>query len=177
MKYFSCCLLVLLFFTGCASSKVLYDYDSQTDFKQYKTFNFFEDVGKGLSELDVKRITHEVQIALEAKGMELAENPALYVNIFSKESPSVNRNTIGVGIGSSGRNVGFGISGGIPIESRKINQQLTIDFVESAENQLIWQGVAKSELKERISPEEKQLYFKKIVAKILSNYPPKKAAN
>ncbi len=172
MKYYK--YLFLLIFIACSSPKVLYDYDSQTNFTSYQTFNFFEDAGKGLNELDRKRVVYELQTALEAKGMRLAEEPDMYINILSNERPSVNRNTIGVGIGSSGRNVGFGISGGIPIESRKINQQLTIDFVESKNNQLIWQGVVTSELREKASPEEKKAYYQKIIAQMLSKYPPKK---
>ena len=172
MKYYK--YFFLLVIIGCSSSKVAYDYDSQTDFNQYKTFNFFEDAGKGLNELDIKRVTYEVTAALEAKGMQLTENPDMYINILSEERESLNRNTIGVGLGSGGRNVGFGISGGIPIESRKINQQLTIDFVESKYNQLIWQGISNSEIKEKTTPEERRVYYQKLIQKIMSNYPPKK---
>ncbi|WP_435255342.1 DUF4136 domain-containing protein [Tenacibaculum sp. A30] len=172
MKYYQ--YLFLLLFIGCTSSKVVYDYDSQVNFNDYKTFNFFEDAGKGLNELDRNRVEYELQTALEAKGMRLAETPDLYINIISNEQASVNRNRIGIGIGSGGRNVGFGISGGIPIESRKINQQVTIDFVESEKNQLIWQGKANSELNEKTSPEERRAYYQKLIQKILSNYPPKK---
>lgn len=175
MKYYQ--YFFLLIFIGCASTKVSYDYDSQVNFNDYKTFNFFEDAGKGLNELDRNRVEYELQAALEVKGMRLAETPDLYINIISNEQASVNRNRIGIGIGSGGRNVGFGISGGIPIESRKINQQVTIDFVESEKNQLIWQGIANSELNEKTSPEERRAYYQKLIQKILSNYPPKKASN
>jgi len=172
MKYYK--YFFLLVIIGCSSSKIAYDYDSQTDFNQYKTFNFFEDAGKGLNELDIKRVTYEITAALKAKGMQLTENPDMYINILSEERESLNRNTIGVGLGSGGRNVGFGISGGIPIESRKINQQLTIDFVESKYNQLIWQGISNSEIKEKTTPEERRVYYQKLIQKIMSNYPPKK---
>ena len=175
MKY--CKYLLLLVVIGCSSSKVVYDYDSQANFNSYKTFNFFKDAGKGLNELDVKRVSDELTTSLEAKGMQLGENPDIYINILAEERQSINRNTIGVGLGSGGRNVGFGISGGIPIESRKINQQLTIDFVESENNQLIWQGVANSEIKEKTSPEERRAYYQKLIQKIVSNYPPKKTSN
>ncbi|CAM1346395.1 DUF4136 domain-containing protein [Tenacibaculum crassostreae] len=165
--------LFLLIFLSCASPKIVYDYDSQTNFLSYKTFNFFEDAGKGLSDLDKKRIEQELISGLEAKGMKLAENPDMYINLLSEERPSLNRNTIGIGIGSGGRNVGFGISGGIPIESRKINQQLTIDFVESKNNQLIWQSISNSEIREKTTPEERVKHYKTILNKVLANYPPK----
>lgn len=168
--------LFLLLLVSCSTTKVVYDYDSEINFKAYKTFNFFEDAGEGLNELDVKRIKSELQNGLELKEMVLSEKPDLFINIVAKESKSLNRNTIGVGIGSGGGNVGVGISGGIPIGSKKINQELFIDFVESKKNELVWQGIANSEIKEKMSPENKNTYYKKIIVEILSGYPPKKAS-
>jgi len=165
--------LLLLFIVGCSSTKVVYDYDSKTNFDRYKTFNFFEDAGKGLSDLDVKRITNELIRKLEQKGMSLSETPDIYINILSKESEVANRNTIGLGIGGGGT-IGFGISGGIPIGTKKMNQQLTIDFVESKNNELIWQGIADSEIKERTTPQEREIHYKKVIDKVLVSYPPNK---
>lgn len=165
--------LFLFVLIGCSSTKVVYDYDSETNFTVYKTFNFFEDVGKGLNELDVKRVTNELTNKLQQKGMRLSETPDIYINVLSKQSKSERRNSIGVGIGGGG-NVGFGISGGIPIGSRKINQELIVDFVESKKNELIWQGISNSELKEKTSPEQRVVHYKKVIEKILSNYPPNK---
>ncbi|WP_299103652.1 DUF4136 domain-containing protein [uncultured Tenacibaculum sp.] len=174
MKYFK--LLGILLLVGCASVNVVSDYDSKTNFKQYATFLFYEDAGKGLNELDVKRIEREIVSGLESKGMRVNEAPTMYVNIVSEERVSENRNTIGVGIGG-GRNVGFGISGGIPIGGRKIQQQLVIDFVDAKTNELIWQGIANTEVKERTSPEEREQHYKKVIHKILEQYPPKKPQN
>ncbi|CAM1361445.1 conserved exported protein of unknown function [Tenacibaculum soleae] len=166
--------LLLIVLLGCSSAKVAYDYDSQTNFTAYKTFNFFGDAGKGLNELDVKRITNEITKGLQQKGMTLSENPDMYVNIISNKNTSTKRNRIGIGLGSGGRNVGFGISGGIPIESKKINEELIVDFVASKNDELLWQGVLNGEMKERSSPQEKKAHYKKVIEKILMNYPPKK---
>ena len=167
LKYF-----LLIFIVGCSSTKVVYDYDSKTNFTVYKTFNFFGDAGKGLNELDVKRITSEITKELEQKGMTLSENPDMYINIVSNKNTSTKRNRIGIGLGSGGRNVGFGISGGIPIESKKINEELIVDFVASKNDELLWQGILNSEMKERSSPEEKEARYKKVIGKLLENYPP-----
>ncbi|WP_435263899.1 DUF4136 domain-containing protein [Tenacibaculum sp. nBUS_03] len=163
----------LFLFISCSSSRVIYDYDTKTDFKRFKTFNFFDDIGKGLNELDIKRISQKIVENLNTKGIKLSENPDFYVNFFSAERESTNRNTIGVGIGGGG-NVGFGISGGIPIGRKKINQILTIDFVEATSNELIWQSEINSELSERSSPSEKNTHYSQIIKKSFTNYPPKK---
>ncbi|WP_299160816.1 DUF4136 domain-containing protein [uncultured Tenacibaculum sp.] len=173
MRYFKYLFLFVLI--SCSSTKVVYDYDSQTNFTAYKTFNFFEDAGKGLNELDVKRVTNELANKLQQKGMRLSETPDIYINVLSKQSKSERRNSIGVGIGGGG-NVGFGISGGIPIGSRKVNQELIIDFVESKKDELIWQGIANSELKQRSTPEERVMHYSKVITEILKGYPPKKAS-
>lgn len=165
--------LFLLLLVSCSSRKVVYDYDSKVDFTTYKTFNFFDDVGNGLNELDIKRITRELAVGLQQKGMKLSETPDIYINFLSKEKKAIRRNTIGVGIGGGG-NVGFGISGGIPIGAKKVNQQLTVDFVESKTNDLIWNGIANSEVKEKTSPEERLMHYKKVIAEILKGYPPNK---
>ncbi len=165
--------LFLIFIVGCSSTNVVYDYDSKTDFKVYKTFNFFEDAGEGLNELDVKRIANELSNGLQQKGMRLSEEPDMYINILSKESEKVDRSTIGIGMGG-GRNVGFGISGGIPIGSKKMNQTLIIDFVKSENDELLWQGISNGTIKEQTTPKEKLMHYKKIIEKMLMNYPPKK---
>lgn len=165
--------LFIIFIVGCSSTKVLYDYDSKTDFTAYKTFNFFEDAGEGLNELDVKRITNELTNGLQQKGMQMSEAPDMYINIISKEGKNIDRSTIGIGMGG-GRNVGFGISGGIPIGSKKINQRLIIDFVKSENDELLWQGIANETIKEKTTPEERLMHYKNVVEKILTNYPPKK---
>ena len=166
--------LFLFIIIACSSPRVVYDYDTQTNFSEYKTFDFFEDAGKGLNELDKKRIQNSVEKALIAKGMQYSSTPDIYINIVSKQVAVENNNTVGVGIGSGGGNVGFGISTGIPIGGKKINQQLTIDFVEAKKDALIWQGIAEKAIKEKTSPEDREIYFNEVVEKTLSKYPPKK---
>lgn len=59
--------LLLLFIVACSSPRIVYDYDTDVNFKQYKTFNFFDDVGEGLNKFDVERITNEIKVNLENK--------------------------------------------------------------------------------------------------------------
>jgi hypothetical protein len=172
MKYLK--FLLLFFFISCATPKVVYDYDVNTNFSDYKTYDYFEDAGEGFSELDIKRIIGEIDIILKEKGIERSNTPDFYINFIVKTKPVTSRNTVGVGVGGSGRNVGWGISGGIPLNSNKIRQLITVDFVESKDNKLFWQGVLESEIKESTTPQERDVYYKKVFEKILSGYPPKK---
>lgn len=167
-------LLISILLVGCSSNKVVFDYDNSINFNNYKTFDFFEDAGEGLSELDVKRIKSELTEQLLVKGISQKENPDFYINFLANTKEETSRNSIGIGLGSGGSNVGFGVSGGIPIERNKLVQELTVNFVKNENNDLIWQSIAKGVLKEQTTPEERDDYYKKIITEVIKGYPPKK---
>lgn len=172
MKYF---LLILAssLLIACGTS-VGIDFDKETNFSQYATYNFYPSLDSGLSELDDKRIIKATDSLLQLRGFIKSESPQIYVNFFASESVSNSRNTIGIGIGSGGRNGGVGVSGGIPIGGRVVNQQLTLDFIDVAKDDLVWQAVADAEYKEKASPTKKDAHYDEVIAKILKKYPPKK---
>lgn len=169
VRYF----ILLLVFANCTASKVVVDYDSDVNFSQFSSFNFYEDVGSGLNELDVNRVTTIITNTLKTKGLEISDNEEVLINVVVKLSEARNNNTIGIGIGSGGRNGGFGISGGIPIGGKKLNETFKIEFVNAKTNNLIWEGVLNSTIKEKRTPEDKELHYNSIINEILKQYPPK----
>ncbi|WP_369048961.1 DUF4136 domain-containing protein [Tenacibaculum sp. UWU-22] len=172
IKYF-----LLLFVVACSSPKIFYDYDTEANFNQYKTFDFFQDAGKELNEFDKKRIASSIVTNLLGKGIKRdAENPDFYVNFLTKSFKEESRNTVGIGVGGGGGNVGFGISGGIPIGGKQITQSLTIDFVTNKTDQLFWQSVSKTEINSEASPEEKTAFYQNLISKMIMGYPPKKTS-
>lgn len=166
-------ILFLFLLMSCSSSKVISDYDSEIDFSNFKTYQFYSDIGKGLNEFDVKRVVSTLNTELHKKGLAQNDTPDFYINVIAKYSEAQNTNTIGIGIGSGNRNGGFGISGGIPIGSKKINEEFKIEFVNAKTDTIIWEGVLNSTVKEKRKPEEKEVHFKKIIKEILTKYPPK----
>jgi len=158
---------------SCSSSKVITDYDGQVNFSNFRTYAFYEDVGKGLNELDVKRVISIMKTELNTLGVQESENPDFFINIISKISEANNNNTIGIGIGSGNRNGGFGVSGGIPIGGNKLNEEFVVEFVDASNNTLFWEAVLNSKIKEKRKPEEKELHFQEIIKNILEKYPPK----
>ncbi|MFY0603646.1 MAG: DUF4136 domain-containing protein [Flavobacteriaceae bacterium] len=171
MKFFKLILMLLL--VGCTSSKIVYDYDVKLDFNKFQTFNFYDDVGEGLNELDVKRILSVIEKELLFKGFKKSETPDFLINFTSLKTALEENNNVGIGIGG-GRNVGFGISGGINLGGKKINEELTIEFVNAKNNQLFWQGISNKKIREKIKPEAREIYVKEIVKKIFEKYPPQK---
>lgn len=167
-------LLLLLLVVSCAPVHVNYDYEKGTDFTQYKTYNYYSNMETGLNELDTKRLLDVLDEKLTTKGITLSETPDFYINIQSSEFQEAQRNTVGVGVGGSGRNLGGGISIGIPVGQQNINRQIIIDFVDESKIGLFWQAVTETSINPNSSPEKKEERFKIIVDKVLEGYPPKK---
>lgn len=166
-------LLLLLLVSSCASIRVNYDYDKQTNFNTYKTYNYYSDLETGLSELDTKRLLDIMDTNMKAKGFSLSEKPDFFINIQSSEYQNQQRNNVGVGVGGGGGHVGGGLSIGIPIGQSKMNRQITIDFIDENGKGLFWQAVSESSYNPKASPEKRELTLNNIVEKILTNYPPK----
>lgn len=164
--------LFLLILVSCSAPKVMTDYNTETNFNEFTSFAFYDDAGKGLNELDVKRVMPIIAEKMQVMNFIETENPDFLVN-FTRRSKSVDaNNSIGIGIGGGGGNGGFGISGGIPIQQNKINEDFTIEFVNATTNLLIWQGTLTSKVSPNIKPEEKKLHLQNVIHQILSAYPP-----
>ncbi len=172
MKLFS--IIATAFLLISCGATVAVDYDQKADFSTYHSYGFYPSIDSGLSDLDDTRIMKITDSLLQERGFIKSDNPQLYINFYARESISNSRNTLGIGIGSTGRNVGVGVSGGIPIGGRVVNQQLTIDFIDVSKDDLIWQAVAEGEMKERATPQQKEDYYFSIIQKILKKYPPKR---
>lgn len=166
---------LILFFLilSCASVRVNYDYEKATDFTQYKTYNYYPDMETGLSELDSKRFFDIMDVHLQQKGLQLSDTPDFYINIKSSEYEETQQNTVGVGVGGSGRNVGGGISVGIPVGQAIINRQIIIDFVDESNIGLFWQAVTESSYNPNTTPEKRESILQQIVIKALEGFPPK----
>lgn len=89
----------LVFFVSCSAIKVSYDYDKETDFSAYSTYNYYPDMDTGLSELDTKRLLRAIDSTLRGKGFLLSEEPEFLIGIVSSSFQVPRNNTVGVGIG------------------------------------------------------------------------------
>ncbi|WP_188654601.1 DUF4136 domain-containing protein [Yeosuana aromativorans] len=173
MKVLSPVILMLLILSSCAPIRVTYDYEKGTDFSKYKTYNYYGDMKTGLSELDTKRFLESMDAKLETLGIRFSETPDFYIDIKSSEYREAQRNTVGVGLGGGGRNVGGGLSIGIPLGQSNVNRQIIIDFVDEKGKGLFWEAVSESSYNPNATPENRTAQLQAIVNKTLSQYPPK----
>jgi hypothetical protein len=167
------CILMVLFFTSCQVVRVQTDYGKETDFSNYSTYNYFSDMETGLGELEEKRLIKVLDAALQNKGLRLSEEPDFLINIQSGIFQAPRNNSVGVGVGGSGRNVGGGVSVGIPISRSNVQREIQFDFVDSQKDMLFWQAISKSSFNEKVTPIEREKKLQEIVEKVLSKYPPK----
>jgi hypothetical protein len=169
MKYLFILLLSIL--ASCGST-VAVDFDNQTNFTEFSSYNFYPNIDSGLNDLDDKRIMIAIDSLMAQKGFRKAESPQLLVNFFVKEFLTNSRNTLGIGVGGGGGNMGIGVSGGIPIGGKEIEQQFTLDLIDTNNDALVWQGILNGRYKEKSSPLQKEKYYGGILQKILKKYPP-----
>lgn len=165
--------LVLFFLASCSAIRVNYDYDRDTDYSKYTTYNYYSDMDTGLSELDGRRLLKAIDSTMRAKGFLLSEEPEFLINILSSSFQLPGNNTVGVGIGSRGRSVGGGMTVGIPVGATKVEREIQFDFVDSQKDELFWQAIAVSSLRENSSPSEREDKIRALVTKTLEKYPPK----
>ncbi|ULC60197.1 DUF4136 domain-containing protein [Flaviramulus sp. BrNp1-15] len=166
-------IFLMLLIVSCAPIYVNYDYERSTDFSKYKTYNYYSNMETGLSELDTKRLLDALDAKLTAKGLSLSDTPDFFIDIKTVEYQGSPRQTVGVGLGGSGRNVGGGVSIGLPIGQNNVNRQITFDFVDENKNQLFWQAVSESSFNPNATPEKREERLNAIAEKVLLKYPPK----
>lgn len=167
-------ILLVLFLSSCSAVKVHYDYDKDTDFSSYTTYNYYPDMETGLSGLDNKRLMAAIDSTLRGKGILLSEEPEFYVAIVARSIQAARNNTVGVGVGGSGGHVGGGLSVGIPVGAVKIQREIRFDLVDSQKDELFWQAITVDSFGENIPPELKEKKLGAMVARAFEKYPPKK---
>lgn len=164
--------LICVLATACNAPRVAYDYDREIAFDQYSTYSFFPQLQTGLSQLDERRLLSSLENQLQEEGFAKSASPDLYVNVYTEEYQEASRNSLGVGIGGTGRNVGVGVSGGIPLGGPTTILKLTFDFVDVETDTLVWQAVVESKFDPNATPEARQKRFDRVVKKALEGYPP-----
>jgi len=166
-------LVVGLLSVSCATVRVDYDYDREADFTAYTTYNYFSDLDSGMSQLDERRLIGILDSTLQTKGYRLTEEPDFYINILSNVFQARGGNSVGVGLGGGGRNIGGGISLGIPVGSPTLKRRVQFDFVDAQRDALFWQAVSESGYRDGAAPGIREEKLRNMIKKVFSKFPPK----
>lgn len=176
MKKFFILFLVLATF-GCATMKINYDYDLQSNFVVYKTYQLSEESYKlPIQELNRNRVIKAVDNEMVAKGFTKSDNADIIVdiNVVGKEVQTATATTSG-GYGSYR---GYRYGGGFSTTNISYDQYtegtMVISFVDSSAKKIVWQGTGTKTLIENVKAEKREANINNAVQQILNNYPPKK---
>lgn len=164
--------LSVLCFTSCSPFHVKTDYAQTANFSTYKTYKLRIDDLK-LNDIDKDRVLNELSRQLQTKGLSVADNPDLIVNVKAshknvKEIYSRVPYTVYGGFGRYGWNMGVGRTWGT--SSAYNSGTLVIDLIDAHTNKLVWQGIGEGLMVD--SPKLKQKEVPQMIAEIMANYPP-----
>ncbi|MEP1097027.1 MAG: DUF4136 domain-containing protein [Cyclobacteriaceae bacterium] len=152
--------LLVLTVSACSSVKVLSDYDSKAEFKNYKTFEIAppqEDLPSDpvINQLNGQRVTAAIINQMESRGYELTSNADLVVNIFVKVENRTEQTTTYDGpyfpyrmnywyYGYWGYYNYWGPGWGYStVRVRDYKEgTLVVDLVDAKTKKLVWHGVA-----------------------------------
>jgi hypothetical protein len=180
MKVLKFALLVVLFVTAssCSSINVVADYDTSTDFSQYKTFAFYK---KGIekvdiSDIDKRRILKDIETELLAKGLTISEDPDLLVNIFTKSRRKVDIYSNNYGGFYGGGYYGwypwyYGPNFGTTV-SEYTEGTLFVDLIDAKKKDLVWQGIGSGGLTTNGDVVKKEQRIQEFVNQMMAQYPP-----
>jgi hypothetical protein len=171
--------LGILLAAGCASISVQTDYNRQTNFANYTSFNWMPhpaDVGKNpflQNTLFKERVENAIQMALEAQGYPLNTSGtasflvAYHAGLQDKSELVDMGPAWGYDMGPWGWDAGFWQPDYETINYTE--STLIIDFIDAKTNKLIWRGWATDAVS---SPEESANEINEVVQKIIAKYPP-----
>lgn len=176
MKRIAILFFLIISLFGLESCKPIHiDYDSRTNFTQYKTYNYYPGLKSGLNELNDSRMRRAVDKTLREKGFVKSNTPDILINYYTAHTTKPSYSSLDLGIGQRiGRNVGIGLNTRIPISSNQTIQQITFDIIDNDLDKLIWQAEMNADIKEGGSVASRDAQYLRNVSKLLRNFPPNK---
>ena len=164
-------LLTVLLYTGCSTISVNQDYDPAYDFTKLKTFGFIPiPADAGIDQLNAERLGEAIKTNLTAKGFTLSEKADFGVALFFSKSTKTSIESYGYGYGYGYR--GYGGMGGYTDVHQYDEGTLVIDFIDLAENKLVWRGFGSGVVSTNPSVEERTENINNAVREILVQFPP-----
>lgn len=158
--------------TSCSPFQVRSDYAETANFNEYKTYKLRIDDLK-LNDIDKDRVLNELSKQLQAKGLSVADNPDLIVNVKASHKKVKDiQSSNPYGMYGWGEPYGWGFGGSYTWTSNYNTGSLVIDLVDAKTQKLVWQGIGDGISVD--SPKAKQKQIPEIVTDIMAKYPPER---
>jgi len=178
IKQLGSLLMVAVLLSACTSLRVASDFDKEVNFKNYKTYNFYE---KGLEKLEVngidkKRMLAAVDVEMQAKGFTKVAKPDLLVNLVVMKRDRTDIYDNGFYGGPWGWRGGWGMAwgpfwgGGMRSVDRYQEGLFIIDFLDPKTKMHVWHGRGDGFNLDSFKNREERINTG--VKEILAQYPP-----
>jgi hypothetical protein len=172
---FSIVVLAAILFAGCSTISVNQDYDPAYDFSKLKTFGFIPITSEaGIDQLNADRLGEALKTNLTAKGFTLAEKADFGIALFFTKSTKTDIQSTGYGYGYGYGYRGYGGMGGSTYVTQYDEGTLVVDFIDMAENKLVWRGIGTGVISDNPTVEERTANINYAVEEILRQFPPTK---
>ena len=149
--------LILMIAAPAFAQRVGIDYDPEYDFDSIKTFQWKDSQAPAKNPLNHQRIVSAIDYQITMKGgLEVTENPDVYVTYYGSASEKTQVNTTSYGYGYPGGWYGgyygryyggyggVGISGSTSTVSTYDVGSLVVDVWDAKTEKLIWRGTAEA---------------------------------
>jgi len=183
---------MLILLAGCAPSvKVRSDADPSVNLSQYKTYNFFSQLGiegENYSNLLGQHFRQAIDAQMESRGFTQSPTPQLQINVSIGAEDKVRVNTYQDPYlyggyygrpyrGFYGSPFGYGYGGGTRTTVQQYTEaQVYIDLVDSTQHKMVWQGVATFTLTDKMQSQLRETVYN-TVDKIFAQFPTAAAGN
>lgn len=156
---------------SCSPVKIVFDYDKEVDFKEFKSYKYTkDDLEESVGQDNRERILIALEEELSAKGLSMAEESDLLVNAHIKTQQKVDENSASqVGYGSMGWHTSN--SSAYMKYDEYIEGTLFITIADRATETIIWQGAGTKIIDEGVSEDKREANIKEIIHQIMENYP------
>ena len=163
---------MMLMLASCSPFQVRSDYAETANFNAYKTYKLRVDDLK-LNDIDKDRVLNEVSKQLQMKGLSVADNPDVIINVKASHKKVRDiQSTRPYGMWGWGGPWGWGFGVNRTWTNNYTSGIIVIDMVDAKTQKLVWQGIGEGLSVD--SPKAKQKEIPEIVAEMMAKYPPKK---
>ncbi|MDO5616550.1 MAG: DUF4136 domain-containing protein [Cruoricaptor ignavus] len=171
-KYVFLLLAASLGLASCSPFQVRSDYADTANFNNYKTYKLRIDDLK-LNDIDKDRVLNEVSKQLQTKGLSVADQPDLIINVKANHKKVTDvQSSNPYGMWGWGGPWGWGFGMNRTWTSNYNRGALVLDIIDARTQKLVWQGIGEGISVD--SPRAKQKQIPQIVDEIMAQFPPKK---
>ncbi|MEZ5566711.1 MAG: DUF4136 domain-containing protein [Gammaproteobacteria bacterium] len=171
-------LLSIILLAGCASGPSLFvNSDPSASFATYKTYDFAKPLDTdrdGYSSVLSQYLRTAASRELEARGYQRSDNPDLLVNFHVATKEKVQTTTTQSAVPMRGyygyRSGYYGVWSGYDTEVTQYTEgTLTMDIVDPARKQLVWEGTAVGRVRDK-DRANLQPVVDKVISQLFSKY-------